>query len=322
MFRISVRDLLTALRFGYLPPNVLKEESSVEVLDIGEEEAAEGLLLRMEGIVAGLESPIMVPLSGGVDSAFVYQMVRDCFPASKIVTVNVGNWGVADYYVEPDFGWVTDTLDLVNENTYRDLFFSSSLIVTRGLYRAWAGEVGSIVTGDGGDELFCGYDRYLLPAWGGFKFSRRGAKFLNYLLHGYEGSLSVPMDACLATDFQYPGGKAERMVYDIQNELRYVEIPKVETAARMAGVEGRVHSPFLKPEVFDFCSRLPLRLKYRWGVRKVLLRRMLKDRCGIKVPHRKVGFAIPDGWVKNELDWSLQVVDRMVKNGMLELRND
>ena len=57
---------------------------------------------------------------------------------------------------------IRSTLDKINEYTYKSWFFSSSLIPTYIGYKA-AKELGdTVLTGDGADEIFYGYDRYLV----------------------------------------------------------------------------------------------------------------------------------------------------------------
>lgn len=317
---VTVRQLLQALRFGYDVSQFGPSETSGPSMAIGRKEAKRILIDKVCRVIGSMKTPVVALVSGGVDSTFMYHMARRCWEDKDILTLSMGHLPLVGRMILPRKEWVGETLDLINGNTYRDLFFSSSLIVTRALFRE-AREMGaaSILTGDGGDELFCGYDRYLLP---GIKSdmlrSRRGQKAANYFLTGYEGTLTLPLDMSLATGFPYLTSKEGRMEYDISGELRHVEIPKVQTAARMAQVEGLVRSPFLVPDVFNFCAALPLKFKYQCGVRKVLLREILKDE-GVTVPHRKVGFAVPDGWIRNELEWSLMVLSRLMDQGLVRV---
>ena len=89
------------------------------------------------------------------------------------------------------------------------------------------------------------------------------------------------------------------MLLDMATELHGVEVPKVQTAARMAGV--KVVSPFLDADVMRFCCSLPLKYKYRRGVRKWLLRKIIKEK-GFRLSHRKRGFSVPVGEWYESLD--------------------
>jgi asparagine synthetase B (glutamine-hydrolysing) len=310
-------EMINALRFGYHKIGHPQEYIIDERLGISEYHARSILQDRICSVIENLKTPITVLVSGGVDSSFILQMARECFPDSKIVTVGM-NYPAAQHNIESKREWVDETLDLINEYTYRSLFFSSSLVVTQNMYKIARRYGETILTGDGGDELFCGYDKYLLPDISlGSIVGRKGKKFLNYLSLGYEGAMTTPLDLSLFKT-GYIKEKQSRMLYDISTELKHIEIPKTETAMRMSQTEDLVCSPFLEKEVFTFCMSLPLKYKYHWGIRKVLLRKILKDR-GIKISHKKKGFALPSEWISNELNWSLMVLNRLMIQGMVEI---
>ena len=215
----------------------------------------------------------------------------------------------------------------MDEGAYQSLFFTSSLVPTYSVIN-FAKDIGqTILTGDGGDELFLGYDRYLLPD---FKWldisrkSRRVQKLFNYLLLGYEGTVTVPLDWSLSKDAQIGKGRSKEdlMIFDIKTELIGLEIPKVLTAARMAGVkEQRMLSPFLEKEMMGYAISLPLKYKYHHFVRKYLLRSILEENK-IKLPHKKHGFAFPvDEWMGGELKWFLKLLGVLIEKGIVKVKN-
>lgn len=316
--QLTPLQMINALRFGYHTDDAQEQNQIVEELDISKDEAEKILIDKVCNYIGKLDPPIVVLVSGGVDSTFMCQMAEKCFSVKQLMTMGM-DYPNAFYSYNSDKKWINETLDLINPETYKEVFFSSSLVVTQTMYGLAKNHGNVILTGDGGDELFCGYDKYLLPSSVCLakNANRRIKKLINYSLLGYEGAMITPIDLSLF-EIDYPRIKKERMIYDIAHELKYIEIPKVETAMRMSETVGRVHSPFLNKDIFDFCLSLPLKLKYHFGVRKVLLRRILKKN-GIHVSHKKTGFALMEKWIGNELNWSLMVLDRLIKQEIVKI---
>lgn len=113
-------------------------------------------------------------LSGGIDSTIVVGLMRK-FSSSKIRTFSIGfsqkefdetpfarrtaeRFGVdhEEFFVEPDAEAILPSLAA----QYDEPFADSSAIPTWYLCEMTRREVTVALGGDGGDELFCGYDRY------------------------------------------------------------------------------------------------------------------------------------------------------------------
>ena len=305
---------------------------------------------KLCGVIGKMKPPISIMISGGVDSTLMLLMALECFDATQLKLFT------ADYdkpYGESEeakklaktlgmhvdlckVNWesVCNVFNDMNEDTYQEWFFSSSLIPTREVMKKAFYKADSILTGDGGDELFCGYDRtiicnktrmlpapirWLLGKTVGFYpgKSDRYRKLEGIAEDGYESTISVwprsdvidliseaptiswRLDEVMQYDSLHYLEKM--MLFDIGTELYGVEVPKVQTAARMVG-NPNVVSPFLDESVMEFCCSLPLQLKYKMGKRKVLPRKMIYDILGDGyVPGRKKrGFAVPLGeWLKS-----------------------
>lgn len=335
--------------------------------DLGEKEISI-ILKRMlcEVISKKMKPPISIMISGGVDSTMMLLMALECFDATQIglFTADYGPdhfgessaarklahvLGIPVVVVAMDWDTVIETLNLVNKDTYREWFFSSSLVPTRGVMKRASEYSNNVLTGDGGDELFCGYDRTIicnktrmLPAPVRWLLGRavdfypgksdRYRKLKGIAENGYESTITVwprvdvvdligqvPIIPYLLNEVMDMSIHylEKLMLFDIGTELYGVEIPKVETAARMIGGNINVVSPFLDEDVMRFCCALPLKYKYQKGVRKVLLRKMIKDVLGDRyVPgHRKVGFRVPLGdWLRDVGDLSRAGLDYMFKD--------
>ncbi len=144
-----------------------------------EEEAAEALRAYLEGAVRShlvSDVPVGAFLSGGVDStAVVAVMAREAGVPIRTFSVGfqeagynelpyarrVAEWFGTEHYellVEPaDLGVLEDVLSALDEP-----FADASAIPTYLVSKLARQHVKVVLSGDGGDELFAGYDRYLV----------------------------------------------------------------------------------------------------------------------------------------------------------------
>ncbi len=206
-------------------------------------------------------------------------------------------------------------------------FADSSLLPTYWVSAAARRHVKVALTGDGGDELFAGYERYraaevlrrsngllrLLPGWLGAgahpksmpaKLGRLGMAARG----GYDELLAVfprPMLAALAPGLtpaihreqvQFPADAPRR---DFEWYLPGDLLRKVDTGAMSVALETR--APFLAREVVDFGLSIPLDTLSKGG-RKGLLRAAARLHLpGEVVDRPKMGFAIPiSDWFRTD----------------------
>ena len=327
--------------------------------EISVEEAKKQLKEKLCGVISRMMPPVAVCHSGGVDSTLMLCLVRECFEDRDIGIYRAGftendynevglsneiikgmKWVKHAAWLNVDAEKIKWLVSRIREYNYRTWFYSSSLIATAPLYAYCSNSNNSILTGDGGDEVFCGYDRYLLDYYFDNvganlllpfidKDSRRGKKLRDYIDIGYEGlvrlwpeKLLFDLFGCLALYNQsfgercaevadIPGmmHKLDRlMLLDIGTELFGVEKQKVDAAAKIAGAS--VTSPLMDFDVMKFCAALPVNMKYRWFTRKWLLREIIKDYIPDfnSMSKKKRGFAVPiSQWFRKDLNtwlWS------------------
>jgi asparagine synthase (glutamine-hydrolysing) len=160
-------------RYWELPPAAEKP--------VGEEEAAEGLReVLAESVRLHMISdvPLGAFLSGGVDSSAVVALMAGASP-DPVRTFTIG-FTDADYSeVEParvvaqryhtrhrELCLEPDALDVVEDLAWYldEPFGDASAIPTYMVSRLAAEDVKVVLSGDGGDELFGGYDKYVVEA--------------------------------------------------------------------------------------------------------------------------------------------------------------
>lgn len=224
---------------------------------------------------------------------------------------------------------------LTGEPTY-----DSSLLPTYWLCRAAREHVTVALSGDGGDELFGGYDRYralqIIKSYGGLlrrlpvtthieqrsKLARLGrladaarsgepaSQYLSMVQQFDDGQMSTLIPALRHVDpFQrgVPGWQdtgdpiRDAMMWDRDNYLPYDILRKVDRASMAVALE--VRCPMLSPGMLALSDRLATQ-QLRMGCKpKGLLRELAKKYLPASVAKRKKsGFAIPIGrWFRTTL---------------------
>jgi len=307
--------------------------------------------LLEEAVARRLEAdvPLGCFLSGGIDSSLVTLLAKRHKPDVSTFTVRMPD----PRYDESAFastvaerlGTRHHTLD-VSANPREDLvylietlglpFGDSSILPTYWLSKAAREHVKVALCGDGGDELFLGYERYFV--------ARRLARYSGILSHlpvgvlgrSHPKSLShkvfrlreIARDfktvglAALEAVFTYeqvvelvgqPGSQLEKWdrsanddplfdlrCHDIHGYLPYDLLRKVDTASMACGLE--VRCPFLDRDLARAALSAPIDQLMPGGQRKGLLRRIARKYLPREVVDRpKMGFAIPIGeWFRSD----------------------
>ncbi|MFO0860160.1 MAG: asparagine synthase (glutamine-hydrolyzing) [Phycisphaerales bacterium] len=210
-------------------------------------------------------------------------------------------------------------------------FGDSSLLPTYWVSKAARSQLKVAISGDGGDEMFCGYERYraarLLQRWAGFlrilpnmsRFQRREKSRTTRMGRlvqaakegGYPALLMIfpPSELRLLTGFRgrnpWPedargDSVAQAVRFDILNYLPGDLLTKVDTASMTVALE--VRAPFLSSEIVQRSMRTPIATLMPGGKRKALLRHVASKYFPDAIVNRpKMGFSIPIGeWFRTD----------------------
>ncbi len=300
--------------------------------------------------------PIGAFLSGGYDSSLVTAvMQRNTNEPVKTFTIgfNEASYNEANYardvaeYLKTDhyeqYLHVDDALHLIDKiPTYFDEpFADSSQLPTMMVSKIAKEKVTVILSGDGGDELFCGYDRYdeaqfywkyhklLKPVAYANKFlplesvldyvdlkykkllhlnNLQGIVNHRYILSKYylNGLIkNSPFTISDTFSHMLSLSRNPQEAFMLQDMLTYLPddiMVKVDRATMSVSLEGR--EPLLDHRLFEFSFQLSHSLKYKNGEKKYLLKKLAHQYIPEKLLNRpKKGFSLPiHNWLKKDLN--------------------
>ena len=310
--------------------------------------------------------PLGAFLSGGIDSSTVVALMQ-AMAGRPVKTYTIGfkeeSYDEAaharavahhlqtehtELYVTPEDAMeVIPSLPRIYDEPFADISQIPTILVSRLARR----DVTVALSGDGGDELFCGYGHYqqTVKSWarlsriplpvrsalqqilpngalaegiasknigGFFQFMNSQWKGFPNLVRG-DGHTSLPDSAPeVLLDAK------ERMMYaDGLNYLPDDILVKVDRAAMSTSLETRV--PMLDHRVVEFAWRLPIEYKFRDGITKWPLKQVLYQYVPEKLVNRpKMGFGVPlEHWLRGPLkEWAedLLAEDRLKSEGFFD----
>lgn len=311
--------------------------------------------------------PIGAFLSGGIDSSTVVALMQSqsCRPVktytigfddplyneaghARAVARHLGTEHTEYLATAQDALQLVGRLPEIYDEPFADMSQIPALLVSQLARRS----VTVALSGDGGDELLCGYGRYpqAIKAWrklGRVPLVLR--RFIKPLLPN--GVLKAGIDALdldtfyrfmntqwkeypklvLGEGVQYghrefpPGLDAmSRMMYsDMGDYLPDDILVKVDRAAMHHSLEARV--PLLDHRIVEFAWQLPIDFKRHNGVGKWPLRQVLYRHVPAELVDRpKRGFAVPmHKWLRSELrDWAEEMLaeQRLRSEGFFDVQ--
>lgn len=306
-----------------------------------DEERADTLLRRAVERRIEADVPLGCFLSGGIDSAlvtwhasrlkpdliaFTVRMPDRRYDESEAAAETARLIGVRHVPLDPEPNPAEDLCRLIRSlgQPYGD----SSLLPTYWLSRAVRQHAAVALSGDGGDELFCGYDRYATARW--FRYRVIGlapaaalpsrdprsvsSKARRLLLairssNVHEISAIFPEHDLrevmagpprLRHRFEPRNTAAAMRSWDLVDYLPDDLLMKVDTASMLVALE--VRAPFLDHDLAMAAMDTPIHVLMPRGERKGLLRAIARRYFPGSITNRpKMGFAIPIGeWFRTD----------------------
>lgn len=300
--------------------------------------------------------PLGTFLSGGYDSSLMTAMAQECSP-EPVKTFSIGFYeekfneagyaGKVAEYLGTDHTelYITEKemFDLVESipRYYDEPFADSSEISTMLVSELARKDVTVALSGDGGDEFFCGYNIYknvhqaqLLDGLGGLTHglcTLPGLKQLNlekklpfrvqvvagnrnketktqfgasnYIIRADRMVLGegVSCHYPIESSYQVRDWQIRRMLLDMDTYLPGDILCKVDRASMKYSLESRC--PILDKDVMEYSFRMSHELKYEKGNKKRILKDIAYDYIPKPLLDRpKVGFGVPlDQWLRGPL---------------------
>jgi len=285
----------------------------------------DSVLLRMESDV-----PLGAFLSGGVDSSLITSYMSKN-SKERISTFSIGFAGTK--YDESKYSSIVsktlntnhhlknveynnlsdiDTVIRHTENPHGDVSFLPTLYLSE----LAAQKVKVVLTGDGADELFFGYDKYTdfhsgNEPFDSYKYynsvsvftdNEKDILFTN-ILKNKVPELSSPYELM---ERHFENNKhllpADRMLsFDFDYLLEGNNLVKPDRMGMKNSIEAR--TPFLDYRIVDFANQLPNQFKYKDGNKKHILKELAVKYVPRDVIYRnKQMFTVPIGdWFKSSL---------------------
>ncbi len=306
------------------------------------------------------DAPIGAFLSGGYDSSLVSAIMQKN-SAKPVKTFTIGfeeklyneaeQAKVIAHHLKTDhhelYLPISAAAKIINNIPlyYDEPFADSSQLATMLVSEFAKEQVDVILSGDGGDELFCGYSTYdldllyknymggssllkkmnnILPLksiattlnkkWDKFFYINNQQNIINleYLRSTQHlKGLIKNMPLKINSQYFYAASLSEdiqeaHMLQDILIYLPDDIMTKVDRATMSVSLEGR--EPLLDYRLFEFSFSIPHRLKYNNGNKKYLLKQLAHKYIPEKLLDKpKTGFAVPiNKWLKKDLSFLIK----------------
>ncbi|HYC31656.1 MAG TPA: asparagine synthase (glutamine-hydrolyzing) [Gemmatimonadales bacterium] len=333
---------LDVRRYWGFPPAADLDLTDGQVLDRFSELIEDAVRLRLHADV-----PVAVTLSGGVDSSVLtvaasrvagdrVRTFTSRFPGmgrideSAFAAEVAAACGASAHYVEPRLDRLLDEEPELTRHQAMPYVSLSLYVHWAILQRIREQDVPVVISGQGGDECFFGYDRFhamaflhSLPhlpaavrgAWQGAGRSglgprRMAANLAYFSLPSIQRRLRERRFAGLVRTEWLAAPPSDPDIVGDPLRQQWLELGRLSLPTllryddRNAGAMGmETRLPFLDYRVVEFACRLPLRHKLRQGWTKYLLRRYLERHGLPSIAWRraKVGFEAPQAAWTREL---------------------
>ncbi len=308
---IMDRRRITALPAG--GPETIDEDAALKRLDRALEESVD---LHQRSDV-----PYGMFLSGGIDSATVLTLMARLNKDPVLAfTAGFDAPGAADERghaatVAKAVGAHHESIEVTEAMVWQHLpeivacmddpVADYAIIPTWFLARRARQDVKVVLSGEGGDEIFGGYDRYrraMRPWWLGGQTPWIGGSFDKVPVLRQQPA--AWRDGMAAAEAEVASLGLSRLVsaqaLDMQDWLPHDLLLKLDRCLMAHAIEGR--TPFLDKGVAAAAFRLPDGLKVRGGMGKWILRKWLEKNLPVARPFApKQGFTVPVGeWIKGQ----------------------
>ncbi|HOU97497.1 MAG TPA: asparagine synthase (glutamine-hydrolyzing) [Bacteroidales bacterium] len=307
-------------------------------------------------VVMHLQSdvPVGIFLSSGIDSSTIAYLTQKNKYNPQAFTIGFETWDKSEHIrareiatqLEIEYKEKILTADSI-KNIYESVYHYDepiadiSIVPTFEISRFASSQVRTVLSGEGGDELFAGYGWH--KKWMRQQLLNQIGIGLNnnYLVNYYAQSMAMGMFDENELKELLPNDKWEfkpedvfhfyRKHYkkgvdplkalqylDLKTFLAELVLTKVDRASMAHTLEVRV--PFLNHELVEFMFLLPRKQVFKKGEQKYLLQNVLKSKIEASILQQpKQGFVGPDKFYEQKLFYSEKLKkSKLAQNGYLK----
>jgi asparagine synthase (glutamine-hydrolysing) len=278
-----------------------------------------------DAVRARLESevPMGFLLSGGVDSASVFALGARALEGRNVQAFTIGFRGdpidesLAAGEVAHRYGATHRVLHMERKDatTLDDVLYfveepvsTDALLPTASVFRAVAGaKVTTVLSGEGSDELFAGYKKFVMAARD--ETAQSLSPIQRYLLHeefvfSSRGEREALLGEDIATnrfdELEREAGQLDTLSQMLLFETR-LRLPdrinlRLDRTSMAQSIEAR--APFMEHKMMEFAARIPHSLRTGPNFNKHLLRRAMRNHLPpVVLEARKTPFHMPATWL-------------------------
>lgn len=278
------------------------------------------------------DRPVGAFLSGGLDSTTIAYFLSKYRPDAPVFSLVWDDQsyseefyakeaaqalGLKHFLVKADASFFLHHFDSIVQ-LYDEPFADESMVPSYCLARFAKQKVDVVLTGDGADEFFHGYERYFFK--GDFKeylnvFAAISDETLQLICH--PDFLAAQQESPFLSLDTHLSGERRRSVIDIKTYLTDDILMKVDRACMGASLESR--APFLTPQVTHFALQCPMQqLAGEKSQGKEILRAAMESHLPLlTLKRKKMGFGVPlNHWFRSSLkEW---MISRLLDGSLLK----
>ena len=297
--------------------------------------------------------PIGIFLSSGIDSTTIAFLTKENKYLPKAFTIGFEQWDKSEHIRAKEIAKQLNILyeeKLLTSNSIQNIFQSVhyydepiadiSIVPTFEISRFASSQVRTVLSGEGGDELFAGYGWH--KKWMKYAFANEQWAKLNpkYLVNYYAQSMAMGMfdknELCkilpinkwqfirddvfyfYRKHYKHGISSLKAIQYlDLKTFLAELVLTKVDRASMAHTLEVRV--PFLNHELIEFMFSLPTKQVFKKGLQKYLLQNIIKSKIDKSILQQpKQGFVGPDKFYEQKIFYdSILKKSKLAEQGYL-----
>lgn len=290
MFSEELIKYILTLRYD--PRDSIHHKSNLDITPTESDPEGFETQKLLEAEISKLEKydNIALTLSSGVDSTTLLALIKKQLPKKKIHCISLAFHGTYPEFLVSRYVAARYNCEMTNLQAFSILHNMPELIKYTDDPARWntygfvcakyakSQNFDCLITGDGADEIFCGY------VW---RYNQ--ANYFDTIQNDF-----VPDQDKLLKNFDwediydYVRQDGNPILQDFNGKLLHDYIPTTQTISRKTGIP--IISPYLSDDIVNYGLHLPRSEKFNGELGKITLRK-ISERIGLKQQDKKIAFS-------------------------------